>query len=64
MILKPTHQSLDMEEKHANWAMGRPVKGKEIHKGILRNLSVSQSRPVQQGHTTEAAKDPFNHRRR
>ena len=33
---RTTYQGLDMEEKHANYAMGRLVERAEMDKGILR----------------------------
>jgi len=53
-----------MEEKHANYSMGRLVERAEMDECILRKPLVNQPSPVQRWHTTEAAKEPFNHRRR
>lgn len=61
-----TYNSLDVEEEHANDAMAGPVELEEVDERILSETKSVRVRNLSYTYqpTTEAAKEPFNQRRR
>lgn len=62
-----TYQCLDVEEEHSDDPMTRTIKLEEVHQGILPKENRLNTRKHEFENwilTTEAAKEPFNQRRR
>jgi hypothetical protein len=66
ILLKVKYQGLNVEEDHADESMSRLVKPEEIYEGILKKDLLRLARLISWygARTTDAAKEPFNHRRR